>query len=462
MKGKSFLSAFNPIRAIEQRIEARVIADVEKRAAQSFTQIKTAQQYLNVLGLYENSSGEYVSKESAMRIATVYTCIDVRSSAVAMLPANIFWYKNQNTDDKDIAWHHSAHHLIHTRPNPWQTSSQFWKLVIQRIDLDGDCFAKITRKDGFPERIDILNYSDVVVRCGELDNNPYYEYKGRPVAYADMLHFKEVPGRDGKRGLSKIEEHQETVGSARKQKKYSNRSLNVIPPFYLSAPGSVNIKDEGVKSIKEKLQGQVSDYFEDGTLPLLTNGMKVESVGLKPVDAAYLEQINATKEDIYGIFRVPPAIGGSFKTGVTYNNLEQQNLQLLIYMLSPILKNIEEEVNEKLFTTREQGKYFMKFNVNAILRTDLTARGNWFEKMFKLGVYSRNDIRRIEDMNPVPGGDKYFVEGNNMTVLDDNGVPIINKTSAEPTTKRLSEETKQKLKERFNGHSADIINFFEQ
>jgi HK97 family phage portal protein len=452
-----YLSSFNPIKRLEQRIEARL----EQRAAQSYTQIKTAQQYLNVLGLYDNSSGEYVSNDAAMRIATAFTCVDVRSSAVGMLPANPYRYPNQNSDRKEIAYDHWTYRVFHVRPNPWQTPSQFWKLVVQRVDLEGDCFAYITRTLGM-ERVDVLNYSDVVVSCGEHDNNPYYEVKGKAVAYSDVLHFKEVPSKDGKRGLSKIELHQETFGSAKRQKKYSNRSLNVVPPFYLGAPGNVNIKDEGIKSVKEKLQQQTSDYFDDGTLPVLTNGMEVKTVGLKPVDAAYLEQINATKEDIFGIFRVPPAIAGAFKTGVTYNNLEQQNLQFLIYSMSGLLKNIEEEVNEKAYTTREQGRYFMKFNVGALLRTDLKSQAEWLSAMFKLGVYSRDEIRDILDKNPLPGGDRYYIEGNNMTALDDKGNVVINKPPAEPATKRLSDDVKLRLKEKFNGHSAEIINFFEQ
>jgi HK97 family phage portal protein len=457
LKGKSFLSALNPIRAFRQHIAARVIEDVEKRAAQSFTQIQTAKQYLSVLGLYDNSSGEYVSNDGAMRIATAFTCVDLRSSSVGMLPANVLRYKNQNSDSKETAWDHWSYRLIHNRPNPWQTAAQFWKCVVQRVDIDGECFATITR--GENPRIDIQLHSDVVVRCGDNDNNPYYEVKGRPVEYSNILHFKDVPSRDGKRGLSKIELHQETFGSAKRQKKYSNRSLNVIPPFYMSTPGNVSIKEEGIKSLKEKLSGQVSDYFEDGSLPILTNGMKVETVGLKPVDAAYLEQMNGTKEDVCGIFHTPPALVNAFKTGVTYNNLEQQNLQFLIYGLSPMLTNIEQEVNEKLFLSREQGKYFMKFNTGALLRADLKTQSEWFTAMFKIGVYSQNKILDILDENPIEGGDRHYVEGNNMVPIDMIDELIKSKQSGGTT--KLTEETKKRLKERFNGHTEEIIKFFE-
>lgn len=458
MKGKSFLSAFNPIRAIEQRIEARVTQEVEKRAAQSYTQIQAAKQYLSVLGLYDNSSGEYISNDAAERIATAFTCVDLRGSTVGMLPANVLWYPNQNSDRKEIAWNHWAYHMIHNRPNPWQTAAQFWKMVVKRVDLDGDCFVLIERQR---QRMDIQKIEDVVVRCNERTNDPYFEIKGRAVDYSDVMHFKDVPDREGKRGLSKIELHQETFGSAKKQKKYANRAMNVVPPFYMTAPGNVSIKEEGVKSLKEKLHGQASDYFEHGDLPVLTNGMEIKTVGLKPVDAAYLEQMNFTKEDICGIFHTPPALVNSFKTGVTYNNLEQQNLQFLIYGIQPLLANIEQEVNEKVFLSREQGKYFMKFNVRALLHADMKTQAEWFNSLFKIGVYNQNEIRNLLDENSIgPLGDRYYVEGNNMVPIDKIDTLVAGKN---PTGgKVLSDDQKKRLKEQFNGRSEEIITFLEQ
>jgi HK97 family phage portal protein len=440
----SFFSSFNPFQRSQER---------RSYTSQIFG-LKG-----NFLGLLSsnNSSGVYLSPSQAMRISAVYTCVSVRSDAVSMLPANIF---QRNGNNKDIAYKHPGYNAVHNRPNPWQTSTQFWALVIQKIDLLGDCYTLITREKG-SIRLDILCNEDVSVNCGK-DGNPYYNVNGNPVDYSNILHFKSY-SRDGKRGLSKIQEHQETIGSAKKQREYANRSLNVIPPFYLSTPGQTNIKDEGVKSIKDRIKDQSKGYFDEGSLPILTNGMKIETVGLKPVDAAYLEQISATKEDIFGIFRVPPALANSYKSGVTYNNLEQQSLQFLIYTLSPLLKNIEEEVNEKLFLTKEQGVFYMKFNVNALLRTDLATKSEWLTSMFKIGVYSRNEMREIEDLNPLPGGDKYYIEGNNMTALDKEGNVVLSAApTAQATTPKLSEDVKKRLKEKFNGHSADIINFFEQ
>jgi HK97 family phage portal protein len=233
-----------------------------------------------------------------------------------------------------------------------------------------------------------------------------------------MLHFKDY-SLDGKRGLSKVDQHRETIGSVKKLHEFANRATNAFPPMYASTPNAAPIRREGQESIKDNFVSQAQTYFDEGKIPILHNGLKLETLGLKPIDAAYLEQINAKKEDIYGIFRTPPAIAGAYKTGVTYNNLEQQNLQFLIYGLSPLLKNIEEEVNEKLFLGEESGRYYIKFNVAALLRTDLKTQAEWFTAMFKIGVYSQNKILNLLDENEIGEiGDKRYIEGNNMVSID--------------------------------------------
>jgi HK97 family phage portal protein len=433
----------------------------ERRSASSYTTAKVAEQFLTIFGSFSNSSGKTITKRQALRLATVFTCISVRSDAVSMLPANVFRYKNKSSNEKFLAWEHPAYKLLHTRPNPWQTATQFWKTVMIGMDVDGETFAEITRTAGYPSRIDICLYDDVEV-LEDSQGNPFYKVKGRPVEYSNMLHFKNYTAADGKRGLSVIQEHQETFGSKKAQIEYGNRNLNAVPPVYATTPGGASLRGEGQTSLKDKLIQWTQEFFSEGKIPILTNGMELKTIGLKAGDAAYLEQIDATEQDIFGIFKTPPTLAYLYKAGVTYSNQENQNLQFLIYTLTQILKNIEEEVNEKMFTTREQLNYFMKFNVNALLRTDLKSRLEWFTGMFKIGAYSRNEIREVEDMNEVPGGERYYIEGNNMTALDDKGDIIPNKPAEVPATKKLSAETKARLKERFNGHTEEIIKFFEQ
>jgi HK97 family phage portal protein len=415
----------------------------------------------SLFNTWDNTSGSNIVGDYAMRVATVFTCVQVRKDAVGMLPANII---KKIGDKKAIAKDHTAYRLIHKRPNPWMTATQFWALISQFIDLHGEAFAEIKRDSRMrPYRLDLHISGEVNVSVGP-DNNPYYSVNGRPVEYFNMLHFKEY-SRDGLRGISKISEHRETVGHAKKLKEYGNRALNAIPPVYLSTPNSLPVRKEGVDSRKDDLVTQTQQYFSEGKIPLLQNGLKFEKLGLNAVDSGYLAQTDLSKEDLYGIFKVPPALAQSYKTGVTYNNLEQQNLQFLIYTLSVMLKNIEEEVDEKLFLTKEQDTHSMKFDVSGIMRTDLKTRIDYMERRFKIGTLSRNEIRAMDEQNPVPDGDRYFIEGNNMVPLDkiDEYISKPEKPAKTPPAKRkLSESMKEQLKLKFNGHSHEIIEELER
>lgn len=400
--------------------------------------------------LFDNSSNTNLIGDSSMRVATVFKCVRMISHTVGMLPANVHRF-NAARNTTVIAYDHWSYVALHTRANSWLTSTQFWILVVQYMLLHGEAFAVIDREK---YQFKLYRPEDVQVNEGP-DGEPYYWVKGKPYSASDILHYK-MYSKDGKRGYSVITEHRETIGSAKKLKEFSNRSLNVVPPVYLKTPNNVNILPDGLKSLKEKLKGQASEYFDEGSLPILTNGMTIENVGVKPVDAAYLDQINATKDDIHDIFGIPN------QKNLTTKNLEQLNLEFLTYTLSPILKNIEEETTYKVYTTREQATLFMKFNIGALLRTDLKTQAEWFEKMFKISVYSPNDILSLLDMNTYEGGDRRFVEGNNMVPVDKIDELIKAKTTTTPTTtQKLTEETKKRLKEKFNGKTDEIIHFFE-
>ena len=96
----------------------------------------------------------------------------------------------------------------------------------------------------------------------------------------------------------------------------------------------------------------------------------------------------------------------------TYSNIEQQSLEFAKYSLTPYLINIEQELNRKLLSTKEQSKSFCKFRTTELLRSDANSRADYYRKLFEVGALSPNDIRKSEDMNSIPNGDDYFVPLN--------------------------------------------------
>jgi HK97 family phage portal protein len=383
------------------------------RQQRSFDFYQESLKYLNKLIFgSDNTAAEAVNPNTAMRVATVYTCVRIKGDTLGMLPGNIMQRVGNTTQ---VAFNHPAYYLLHTRPNPWQSSFEFWKWVVGTVELEGEAFGMITRDGGMnPLRITPFHPDDVVV-MEDTDQNPYYYIKKnmQRVPEYNVLHFKNYQP-SAKRGISTIQQNAETIGSAIKQRKYANRSMGTVPPAYATTDQNLPVAKPQQEQFREYLENQMSGWYESGELPFFFSGFEVKPLGIKPVDAAYLDQISATKEDIFGIFGVPPAIANSFKSGVTFNNLELQNLQFLIYGMQPLITRIEQEVNYKMFIGSERNSHYFKFNEKALLRTDSKTQAELVERLLKIGIYSRNEVRELYDLNPVQYGDEYLVEGNNM------------------------------------------------
>lgn len=373
----------------------------------------------------DSTTNESVSPDTAMRIGTVYSCVNFRSEAVSIFP--IYPYK-ESGGKKVIDTKHPTYDLLSCRPNPWMNAGTFIKTIIQICDYYGNCYVYITRDERMkPSRLDILNTYDVEVRASNdsisdpnsLTQTPYYFYRGNqsPILATDILHFKHT-SRDGKTGQSLITLHSETVGSAKKLRKFANRSISSTPPVYATTTSAVPSSTQAKDQLKAYLDKEMQSWFNNNQIPFLANGFELKTIGMSPADAMYLDQINATKEDIFSIFKTPPGLIGSYKSGVTYNNFEQQALQFKIYTLTPLLRMIEQEMNYKLFTDSERETRSFKFNTRAIMEMDHVALSTWYKNMFGMGVLSINDILGDMDMNPIDNGDDHYISVNNLMPVD--------------------------------------------
>ena len=102
-----------------------------------------------------------------------------------------------------------------------------------------------------------------------------------------------------------------------------------------------------------------------------------------------------------------------------------------------------------LFTSAEKRQYFIKFNVDGLLRGDYQSRMNGYATARQNGWLSSNDIRELENLDRISvdlGGDLYLINGN-MTKLSDAGA-FAGTTTQKEEEKVESNDTKQKSKER--------------
>jgi HK97 family phage portal protein len=363
-------------------------------------------------GLFGNDDDCAVNDRQSMRNTTVYICVQVRAEALSTFPASVKQYSESGSR---TATEHPAHKLIHDKPNPFQTACDFWKTVSAHIDVYGNCFAVITYSGSYrPKRLDLIQYPNEVQILVDEQGDAWYQYGSKKYASYEILHFKDL-SLDGFYGCGKIKYNAETISYSNKLKKYGKNAVGVKPPGYFSTDANFATVDKQGAALAKTW----NDNIAEGKTPILPFGLKYMNLMISPGEAQYLEAIGATKEDIYGIFRVPPSLAQSYGR-VTWANGEQQDLNFVKHTMLPLVTNIEQECNCKLFAEENETSktpYYVKFNTGALLRGDFKSRTEGYRTLFQIGAINGDTIAELEDWNKWEGGDRRFIPMN-MIPLD--------------------------------------------
>lgn len=349
--------------------------------------------------------------KSAMRLSTVFTCVLVRAEGLSSLPANVY----QATDGGSrIAYNNPAQNLIHNQPNPFQTSSQFWKSVSAHMDLYGNAYAKISYSGRFqPNRIELIEDPCSVSVLRTEAGNKVFDWQGKRYQDYEMLHFRDL-SLDGVYGCSRIKWNASTLAYASNLKTFGTNAIGAKPPGYFSTEQNYDT----VKKQEKSLSDNWKQGIQAGDTPVLPFGLKYNPLMIAPDDAQYLEAVEATKEDIYGIFRVPPTLAQNYERA-TFANAEQQSLVYVQYTMLPMIVNIEQELNSKLFAdgnSESQNPYYVKFNTAALMRGDFKTRTEGYRTLWSIGQLSGNQIADLEEWNHFPEGDRRYVPMNMIPV----------------------------------------------
>jgi len=136
---------------------------------------------------------------------------------------------------------------------------------------------------------------------------------------------------------------------------------------------------------------------------------------ITPEEGQYLETAVASDRDIRAIFRFPNALANDNEHS-SHSNAEQQDLVYMKYTLTPWARLIEDEINKKLFTEANKSAaypYYAEFDFKEMLRADIKSRKEYYTVM-KDGIMTPNEIRAMEGLPPIKGGDKVMIQGANI------------------------------------------------
>jgi HK97 family phage portal protein len=411
-----------------------------------------------------------VSVPSAQRIATVFTCLNVRGETVGSLP---FSSKINTKTGAVTEYASKVHRLIHDRPNPNITAFDFWSTVEKWKLAWGNAYVEIIRDSSYePIQFELREPWEVQMKETE-SNEVYYVYDKRIIRSTDMLHFKNY-SLDGECGISSIKQNALTMGMSLKLSQYNSSLIGERPYGYLTSekkPKDLQQKGEMRSSWDkrgsfddEKDFSEKSTVKTVGGIPYLSGGLEFKSFTLPADDVAYIEASKMTDQDIYAIFRIPPIFAQNYERA-PYNSSEQQDIVFAKYTLASI-RAIEQECTEKLYpeSNKKTNQRFAKFSMQGLLRGDTNTRKEFYTGLFNIAAITANQICEFEDLPTYgPDGDKHYVQGALVPV--DMLADVLKGKTAQPAQSRSEIEgevkklLREQMKTKLNGHYADIAEF---
>ncbi len=234
---------------------------------------------------------------------------------------------------------------------------------------------------------------------------------------SDVLHIPGL-GFDGLVGYSPIAMAKNAIGMAIACEEYGAKFFanGAAPGGILEHPGT--IKDP--QRVRESWQSTFGGSGNANKIAVLEEGMKYTPIGISPEQAQFLETRKFQINEIARIFRVPPHMVGDLEKS-SFSNIEQQSLEFVKYTLEPWVIRWEQSIQRTLLTEAEKTQYFVKFNLEGLLRGDYQSRMNGYATARQNGWMSANDIRELENLDRIPvgeGGDLYLINGNMLPLKD--------------------------------------------
>lgn len=368
-----------------------------------------------------SSSGKVVTERSAMQMTAVYACVRILSEAIAGLPLHMYRYKEDGGKEK--ALDHPLYQLLHDEPNPEMSSFVFRETLMTHLLLWGNAYAQIIR-NGKGEVVALypLMPNKMTVSRDE-EGQLYYTYQKsqdelpKDNSYTVTLHPSDVlhiPGLgfDGLVGYSPIAMAKNAIGLAIATEEYGSKFFanGAAPSGVLEHPGT--IKDPS--RVRESWQHTFGGSANSNKIAVLEEGMKYTPISISPEQAQFLETRKFQINEIARIFRVPPHMVGDLEKS-SFSNIEQQSLEFVKYTLDPWVIRWEQSIQRTLLTADEKKVFFVKFNVEGLLRGDYQSRMTGYATARQNGWMSANDIRELENLDRIPaedGGDLYLINGN--------------------------------------------------
>ena len=377
---------------------------------------------LEALYASASAAGVKVSPLSAMGVPTVFACVNAVSRSMSSIPLKL---KRRTPDGgSEDAVDHPLYFLPHDAPNDEMTSASFRRAMQANVTLRNNSFAMIIRngRDQVAEIVPIPNNEITLIR-EPVSKRLIYRVNSIEVRSESILHLKGLTF-NGNIGVDPVSTVRESIGLAIALLDHGARFFpNATTPSMILEQ-SKNMDQKQLADFAKSFD-QVNSGNANAHKRMILHGgwTATQKANTNNQQSQFLESRIEQRKEICQAFGVP-----QIKAGITdaahYSNVEHENQSYVTDTLQPNAVEWEQSLNQKLLLPEERKTYFFKFSFNGLLRGDVAARFAAYEKSLQNGIMSRNEVRRLEELNPVPGGDLFTVS-QNVQLLDAAGQPIV-------------------------------------
>ena len=362
-------------------------------------------------------SGKSVNARTAIQVSTVYACVRVIAETVASLPFSVF---EQDKTGSQKALDHPLYRILHDEPNPEMTSFVWREAMLTHLLLWGNSYSQILRAG----RGSVIGLYPLLPDHMEVDRDDkgkltytYSTTSGEQVKLRpeDVLHIPGL-GFDGIMGYSPIAVERNAVGLSIAAEEFGGKFFGngATPSGILTHPNTV----KNPKALRESWMEAYGGSSNANRVAILEEGMTFTRISMPNNEAQFLETRKFQVEEICRIYRVPPHMIADLEHA-TFSNIEHQSIDFAVHCIRPWLVRIEQSVNRALFSEKEKGRFYCQFNLDGLMRGSYKERMEGYSIARQNGWMTANDIRNLENQNPIPkedGGDALLVNGNMIPV----------------------------------------------
>ncbi len=393
------------------------------------------------------AAGTETGESFARKLSAVDRCIEILSDSIGKLPNYLFDSKTRRRIPDDPVLQ-----LLNIRPNEAMTPTIRKKVLETSRLVDGNGYDWVLRNERtgrIRELIPVPGY--LVEPWQDLSGRVWYTvthpWTGEPMVLPneDICHYKGAT-RDGLKGVAVLRRASEVIASARAQQQYElgfyengGQPSGVLQTDADLAGPVDDPKNPGKQIGRKDLLRREWERIHAGPsnshrLAILDLGLKYTPIAATNADAQFIESKEISIRDLCRFFGVPLHFLGEGKQA--YSSNEQQAIEYVTRTLNPIVTQYEEEQTWKILAKSQVDRGLeLRINLMAELKGDTASRASWYKNMREMGVFSTNEIRALEDIPDVAGGDTRYASLNYVPLENFQELSLNRNSSQSPEEK---------------------------